>query len=659
MADPGVQLRRRIALYSFAFLALGVSMALPGAALLPLQESADAKLRDMGAIFSFRAVGYLSSSVLGGLLSDRCARRGHGIMAVGVLANSLALAAVAVGAARRGGLVALGAALVGSGVGMGVLDTAGNVTLLRACAEAELRSGPRMMIAHACFGAGAFLAPLTLRACENRLDISFTLAASFSTIVALALVACPSPAVASADAAPATADAARSSSNAPRTPPPAGAEASEAGPRLKRGCCELCAIASACLLLCVYVGLEVSFGAVIAALVEARSLWRRAKALSLNAGYWASLTVGRLFAAALASRLTPGQVLAGAALGAGLACVALLGLAAGDERDDDDDAAWAWWAATLALGACFGPIFPGALTLLEEFVAMTGRVTAACVVGAGVGELTLGAVLVAIYGAGGASEFAAAMLGCAGVQAALVMGLIACGARTTKKLAARQGSGFARLPVGDDSEAGIVMTATPSAAKRQPTPVTAPAPETPGTSGAGIEMDDWLAEHELTRYRSAILVHAAEVRARGLRSSRARARALSVVTRAQIPFPGGRPPGILAVGPRKVHSAQRRAAARRAPAHSRTGGGGRARGRLQAIPILNRVVEFISDPAPIALSVQPARRRTAGVARGIAPPAKPVVRAIAQGGAPRCGKAAHSRGTPMGIVENVVAGAER
>ena len=102
MADPGVQLRRRIALYSFAFLALGVSMALPGAALLPLQESADAKLRDMGAIFSFRAVGYLSSSVLGGLLSDRCARRGHGIMAVGVLANSLALAAVAVGAARRG-----------------------------------------------------------------------------------------------------------------------------------------------------------------------------------------------------------------------------------------------------------------------------------------------------------------------------------------------------------------------------------------------------------------------------------------------------------------------------------------------------------------------------------------------------------------------------
>ena len=77
MADPGVQLRRRIALYSFAFLALGVSMALPGAALLPLQESADAKLRDMGAIFSFRAVGYLSSSVLGGLLSDRCARRGR------------------------------------------------------------------------------------------------------------------------------------------------------------------------------------------------------------------------------------------------------------------------------------------------------------------------------------------------------------------------------------------------------------------------------------------------------------------------------------------------------------------------------------------------------------------------------------------------------
>ena len=137
MADPGVQLRRRIALYSFAFLALGVSMALPGAALLPLQESADAKLRDMGAIFSARAVGYLSSSALGGVLSDRCARRGHGVMAVGVLASSLALGAVAVGVARRGGIVALGAALVGSGVGMGVLDTAGNVTILRACAEAE------------------------------------------------------------------------------------------------------------------------------------------------------------------------------------------------------------------------------------------------------------------------------------------------------------------------------------------------------------------------------------------------------------------------------------------------------------------------------------------------------------------------------------------
>ena len=93
MAAPAVRLRRRLALSSLAFLALGVSMALPGAALLPLATSADAKLRDMGAIFSARAVGYLSSSALGGVLSDRCARRGHGVMAVGVLASSLALGA--------------------------------------------------------------------------------------------------------------------------------------------------------------------------------------------------------------------------------------------------------------------------------------------------------------------------------------------------------------------------------------------------------------------------------------------------------------------------------------------------------------------------------------------------------------------------------------
>ena len=80
--------------------------------------------------------------------------------------------------------------------------------------------------------------------------------------------------------------------------------------------------------------------------------------------------------------------------------------------------------------------------------------------------------------------------------------------------------------VGSPSAASAALTAPAASAASPPARAVAAAPKAAAAASA-VDLDDWLAKHELTRYRAAILEQAAEVRERACARARLGARGLA------------------------------------------------------------------------------------------------------------------------------------
>ena len=80
--------------------------------------------------------------------------------------------------------------------------------------------------------------------------------------------------------------------------------------------------------------------------------------------------------------------------------------------------------------------------------------------------------------------------------------------------------------VGSPSAASAALTAPAASAASPPARAVAAAPKAAAAASA-VDLDDWLAKHELTRYRAAILEQAAEVRERAIAACVCVARVLS------------------------------------------------------------------------------------------------------------------------------------
>jgi FHS family Na+ dependent glucose MFS transporter 1 len=120
--------------------------------LLELGRRTDSNLAEMGAVFTFRSVGYLIGAIGGGVLFDKETNPARLITAATI---SVALGVLFV--PMQSSVVALGVVVSLQGLGMGVLDTGGNVLLIKIWGQAV---GPRMQLMHCLFGVGAFVSPL-------------------------------------------------------------------------------------------------------------------------------------------------------------------------------------------------------------------------------------------------------------------------------------------------------------------------------------------------------------------------------------------------------------------------------------------------------------------------------------------------------------------
>jgi FHS family Na+ dependent glucose MFS transporter 1 len=132
------------------------------------------------------------------------------------------------------------------------------------------------------------------------------------------------------------------------------------------------------LLLCLYIGAEVSYGNWIYTYVLKMNLGDENKAAYLSSIFWGALTAGRLLGVPIAARLRPRTILLADLIG----CFVSISIAI----------LWstsiiAITIASLCIGLAMASIYPTAVTFAERRVQMTGQVMSYLLLGGSVGGM--------------------------------------------------------------------------------------------------------------------------------------------------------------------------------------------------------------------------------------------------------------------------------
>ena len=330
--------------YYAAFIALGLTAASLGPTLSGLAQHTQTHLNEISFLFSARSLGYLIGSLISGRLYDRVP--GHMVMG-GVLVVMAALLALLPVMPLVWLLIAVMLVL---GMAEGGVDVGGN-TLLVWVHRGQV--GPFMNGLHFFFGVGAFLAPIIIaQAVLMSGDITWA-------YWALAVLVLPAAV------------------RVLRLPSPVPEASSQEG---VTGRVSVLLVILIALFLFLYVGAEVGFGGWIFTYTTASRLSSQAVAYYLTSAFWGALTVGRLLAIPIATRLRPRSVLLIDLIGC-LISIGVILLWPG--------AIAAVWVGTLGAGLAMASIFPTTISLAESRLAITGQVTSWFFVGASLGGMSV------------------------------------------------------------------------------------------------------------------------------------------------------------------------------------------------------------------------------------------------------------------------------
>ena len=332
------------AAYYLAFILLGLTIAAEGPTLLQLAENTSSALDQISSIFIFGSFGYLSGSYIGGRIYDHIS--GHRFMAGVLVLLGVTVAFVPVVTS----LWALLLIILILGLAKGALDVGCNTLLLWIHNE---KVDPFMNGLHACFGIGAFIAPLIV---ERVTTITgniywvywFFAIAAFP--IALFVWSLPSPT-------------ARSTPDEHKDIPL---------PILPVTIMVLCFV--------LYVGAEVGYGNWIYTYAFKLGLGTNSESNYLTSAFWGFFTLGRLLAIWVSTRLKPLTILYLDFTG----CLASLGLILLFR-----DSSTILWVGTILLGLSLASIFPTFLTLSEETMHVTGTMAGWFLVGGGIGGMIL------------------------------------------------------------------------------------------------------------------------------------------------------------------------------------------------------------------------------------------------------------------------------
>jgi len=293
-------------------------------------------------------LGYLSGSYIGGVLYDRIP--GHRFMALILVL----LGSITIFVPIATSLVWLFVIVLVLGLTKGALDVGCNTLLLWLHNE---KVGPFMNGLHACFGIGAFVAPLIVASVlksTNEIYWVYWVFAIAAFPIAFFVWRLPSP-------------------------------QTRAVPEEHKGA-SLPIIPVAIMVLCfaLYVGSEAGYGNLIYTYAFKRGLSTEITANYLTSAFWGFFTLGRLLAIWVSTRARPITILymdfAGCLISMGLVILF-------------KDSATMLWVGSILLGISLASIFPTFITLAEQRMHVTGSITGWFLVGGGVGGMILPVVI--------------------------------------------------------------------------------------------------------------------------------------------------------------------------------------------------------------------------------------------------------------------------
>jgi FHS family Na+ dependent glucose MFS transporter 1 len=340
---------------------MGLVLASLGPVMLAFTAQTAASIEQLAVIFSARAIGHVGGCIVGGWLLDKLPGGGHRLMVASLLALAIGTALQPL-ASSVGALACLTAL---QGLGMGFLDPCCNVLMLWLHGKG---SAPWMQAMHCCFGVGALLSPLLVRAAQassatSSYHSAFYAISCFLLVAALPFLLLPSP-----------------------PPPPQRAAPSQARVDGPQRCCDVVRmlLTDAALLatlisviLGIYVGAEVSYGAYVLVYSHQRLGIAEGDGQYITAVFWGSLALGRLAAMCISVRVSSTRIMW--AVFSGCVACALLLLVLPTERT--------LWVGSALLGALMAPTFPTLYTLAGSFMPVSGRVATVFVIGASAGVM--------------------------------------------------------------------------------------------------------------------------------------------------------------------------------------------------------------------------------------------------------------------------------
>lgn len=400
------------------FFTVGVILAILGPTLLDLADNTHSSVTGISRAFTARSCGYLVGSIVAGKFFDS-----HFSSTCLVLGISIGLAALGSYATPLTHSLSVLCFIVSfQGLAMGVLDTGGNILLLRLWGKG---CGPYLQTLHASFGVGAFVSPFIAQAfianheandhgCDN--------AASNATLSPLLTPASISSSLPSSTATPASGHVAGAYAIAASLMLPVSVGFlllhRHAQPALRRLEQEQAKaeqhhdssrprftpvvgysiLLIGCLFFFCYVGMEVAYGGYLFsyAVKNCSLRFTATQAAHLTSVFWGLFALGRILSIPLSMVASPMHMTLADLLGAMLAALLLV---------VDSDNPTSVWLSSGLFGLSLASVFPSGLHLLEQYIPLTGAAASAIVVGASAGEMALPLLVGTLFGQQGPETF--------------------------------------------------------------------------------------------------------------------------------------------------------------------------------------------------------------------------------------------------------------
>ena len=335
--------------YFIAFAALGMAMASLGPTLPGLAQQTRSTVSDISFLFTVRSFGFLLGSLFSGRFYDRLP--GHSVMAGTIVVVSAAMATMPL----VDQLPLLLTVMLVLGTAEGALGVGGNALLVWVHGRSV---APFMNALHFSYGVGGFIAPLIIARtlANNAVRMPYFVLAILILPAAILLLRLASPTNTTVEPTDQATD----------------------------GKSNHWLVFLIALLLCLYIGAEVSWGSWIYSYVLKVNIGNESMAAYLTSLFWGSLTIGRLLGVPIGARFRPRAILLTDIVG----CFVSVGIAI----------IWptsitAITVATVCAGLSMASIYPTALTFAERRMKITGQITGFLIVGGSVGGMIVPLVI--------------------------------------------------------------------------------------------------------------------------------------------------------------------------------------------------------------------------------------------------------------------------